>query len=84
MCTLVVAELRAPRASHRENGSTRESSMDRDRDDTFIKTSFSYRGVRVFPGTCKTHAQLIQQYKDRFEEQESETRLPVSFLHADI
>lgn len=71
MSTFVVAELRSPGASHRENGSTRESSMDRDRGDTFCKISFSYRGMRLFPGTCKTYTQLIQQYKDMFEEQES-------------
>lgn len=55
MCTLVVAELWAPGASHREKGLTRESSIDRDRDDIFVKISFSYWGFRLSPGTCKTY-----------------------------
>lgn len=54
MCTLVVAELWAPGASHRENGSTRQNSKDKDRVDTFVKISFSYWGIRLFPDTCNT------------------------------
>jgi len=59
MNTLVVAELWSPAASHRKKGSTSESSMDNDRDDTFFKTSFSYWGSRLFPLTCGSNMQNV-------------------------
>lgn len=55
MFTFVVAVLWDPGASHREKGCTRDSLMDRDRDVTFFKISFSYTGIRFSPGTCGTY-----------------------------
>lgn len=55
MCTLVVAVLCSPGASHREKGSMSDNFMDTGREDTFFKINFSYRGRTLSPLTCNTY-----------------------------
>lgn len=48
-----MAELCSPEASHRKKGSASLSSTDKDKDDTFFRSSFSKRGSSFSPLTYK-------------------------------